>query len=153
MPLRASDMRVGRATAGVTATMRTGFAGAMVLGLVIAGAGLPVAPAATRKPQPHDDAGRPATAHGTRTQLSKRARPKFRPAQRAAAQEAARLGAAVGPECHGKADMPRNEHQWVVLCSNGKTYVVDPPAAAHAGVPAVECSLAGGGPEPACFEE
>jgi hypothetical protein len=47
--------------------------------------------------------------------------------------------------------MQRNEHQWVVLCSNGKSYVVEPAAPHQAASPPVECSLAGTGPEPACF--
>ena len=76
---------------------------------------------------------------------------KFRPARGAAAADAKRLGALVGKECTGRADMQRNEHQWVVLCSNGKSYVVEPPAARQAATPPVECSLAGTGPEPACF--
>jgi len=67
----------------------------------------------------------------------------------AAAQEAARLGTAVGQACNGKASMQRDEHRWVVLCSNGKTYLVDVPQAP--GAPAVECSLAGNGPQPGCF--
>ena len=67
----------------------------------------------------------------------------------AAAQEAARLGSAVGQACTGKASMQRDEHRWVVLCSNGKTYLVDVPQTA--GAPAVECSLAGNGPQPGCF--
>jgi hypothetical protein len=77
--------------------------------------------------------------------------PKFRPARGAAAADAKRLGALVGKECTGRADMQRNEHQWVVLCSNGKSYVVEPPAPHQAATPPVECSLAGIGPEPACF--
>lgn len=76
---------------------------------------------------------------------------RFRP-RRAAAEEARRLGAAVGQGCHGKADMARNDHEWVVLCSNGKTYVVEMPTE-HVGTPAAECSLAGIGPQPACFAE
>jgi hypothetical protein len=80
-----------------------------------------------------------------------RALPKFRPPRTAAAQDAARLGGLVGKDCHGKADMPRNAHQWVVLCSNGRTFVVDQPA--QAGAQPTECSLAGGGPLPACFAE
>jgi len=77
--------------------------------------------------------------------------PKFRPARGAAAADAKRIGALVGKDCTGRADMQRNERQWVVLCSNGKTYVVE-PAAPHQAAPApIECSLAGTGPEPACF--
>ena len=66
-----------------------------------------------------------------------------------AAQDAARLGGLVGNGCTGRADMQRNDHQWIVLCSNGKTFVVETPP--QAGAAPVECSLAGTGPEPACF--
>ena len=79
--------------------------------------------------------------------------PKFRPSRGAAAADAKRLGALVGKECTGRADMQRNEHQWVVLCSNGKTFVVEPGAPRQPAVPPVECSLAGVGPEPACFPD
>ena len=68
-----------------------------------------------------------------------------------ASQEAARLGTAVGRDCNGRAAMQRGERQWVVLCSNGKTYVVETPAVAGPGAPATQCSLAGSGPEPPCF--
>jgi hypothetical protein len=74
---------------------------------------------------------------------------KFRPPKGAAAKDAKRLGALAGKECSGRADMQRNEHQWVVLCSNGKTFVVE-PAAPQPATPA-ECSLAGTGPQPPCF--
>jgi hypothetical protein len=67
----------------------------------------------------------------------------------AAAQNAARLGALVGNECQGKAEMPRNDHEWVVLCSNGRTFVIDMPH--QNGAPATECSLAGIAPLPACY--
>jgi hypothetical protein len=77
--------------------------------------------------------------------------PKFRPPRGAAAADAKRLGALVGKECTGRADMQRNEHQWVVLCSNGKSFVVEPVAAHQPAAAPVECSLAGTGPEPACF--
>ena len=77
---------------------------------------------------------------------------RFRPGRTAAAEEARRLGAAVGQGCTGKADMARNDHEWVVLCSNGKSYVVEMPAQ-QPGAPATECSLAGIGPQPACFAE
>jgi hypothetical protein len=86
---------------------------------------------------------RPAEVHGSA--------PKFRPARGAAAADAKRLGALVGKECTGRADMQRDEHHWVVLCSNGRTFVVEPAAAHQAATPPVECSLAGTGPEPACF--
>jgi hypothetical protein len=95
------------------------------------------APQSTHKPTP---APKDAKGHA----------PKFRPARGAAAADAKRLGALVGKECTGRADMQRNEHQWVVLCSNGKTYVVEQPAPNQA-TPPVACSLAGTGPEPACF--
>jgi hypothetical protein len=96
------------------------------------------------KPAPARPAqARPAEAHGHG--------PKFRPARGAAAADAKRIGALVGKECTGRADMQRNEHQWVVLCSNGKTYVVEPAAPHPAASPPIECSLAGTGPEPACF--
>ena len=88
--------------------------------------------------------------HGGSTHMARHIR--FRPGRTAAAEEARRFGAAAGQGCTGKADLARNDHEWVVLCSNGKTYVVDAPAQ-HAGAPAVECSLAGIGPQPACFSE
>jgi hypothetical protein len=94
--------------------------------------------------------GRHAVAHSASTHTGRAMR--FRPGRTAAAAEARRLGAAVGQGCTGKADLARNDHEWVVLCSNGKTYVVATPAQ-HAGAPAVECSLAGTGPQPACFSE
>jgi hypothetical protein len=71
----------------------------------------------------------------------------------AASADAKRLGALVGKECTGRAEMPRNETQWIVLCSNGKTFVVQPAAAHQPAIAPVECSLAGTGPEPACFPE
>ena len=75
----------------------------------------------------------------------------FRPARGAAAADAKRLGALVGKDCTGRADMQRNERQWVVLCSNGKSFVVEPAVAHQPVTPPVECSLAVTGPEPACF--
>ena len=102
---------------------------------------------AHRTAAPHKDAkGAPThapVAHGHA--------PQFRPPRGAAAAEAKRLGALVGKDCTGRADMQRNEHQWVVLCSNGRTFVVEPAASKQAAPPPVECSLAGTGPEPACF--
>lgn len=62
-----------------------------------------------------------------------------------------KLGAMVGNHCEGRAAMPRNERQWVVLCSNGMTYVVEPAAPPSPAAPAVECSLAASGREPPCF--
>jgi len=84
------------------------------------------------------------TAHGHTT---------FRPSRGAAAADAKRVGALVGKDCTGRAEMPRNERQWVVLCSNGKTFLVEPAAAHQPAIAPVECSLAGTGPEPACFPE
>jgi hypothetical protein len=106
-------------------------------------------PRTTTKPK--DSKGAPTqktervgpTAHGPA--------PTFRPARGAAAADARRLGALVGKQCTGRANMQRNEREWVVLCSNGKTYVVEPAAAHAPATPPVECSLAGTGPEPACF--
>jgi hypothetical protein len=115
----------------------------IMLGIALAGAGLAAAASAATRNLPHRIAS--ANRHATRTL----ARPKFRPERGAAAQDAARLGALVGAECRGKADMPRNDHEWVVLCSNGKTFVVDTPH--QAATPAIECSLAGTGPQPACY--
>src|SRR4029077_17917862 len=65
--------------------------------------------------------------------------PTFRPARGAAAADAKRLGALVGKDCAGRADMQRNERQWVVLCSNGKSFVVEPAAAHQPVTPPVEC--------------
>ncbi len=104
---------------------------------------LPVAQGAPAHPGAH----RVASAHRPARALQ---RPKFRPPRGAAAQDAARLGTLVGKDCHGKADMPRNDHEWVVLCSNGRTFVVEPPP--HTGATPTECSLAGTSPLPACFE-
>ena len=102
-------------------------------------------PAATHAPT---TTHAPAAAHGPAAHGHVL---KFRPARGAAAADAGRLGALVGKQCTGRADMQRNEHQWVVLCSNGKTFVVEPAAAHQAATPPVECSLSGTGPEPACF--
>ena len=92
-------------------------------------------------PQGTDQQGAPA--HGNT--------PMFRPSRGAAAADAKRLGALVGKDCTGRAEMQRNERQWVVMCSNGKTFVVEPAAAHQPATPPVECSLAGTGPQPACF--
>lgn len=113
------------------------FAGALLCALPTA-QGAPAGPAAHRV----------ASVHRPARDLR---RPKFRAPRGAAAQDAARLGALVGKECHGRADMPRNDHEWVVLCSNGRTFVVQPASAQQAGAPPTECSLAGMGPLPACF--
>ncbi len=95
----------------------------------------------------HSTSHRPtAAARGARNRAA-----QPRPARGAAAADARRLGALVGKECSGRADMQRNEREWVVLCSNGKTFIVEPTAAHLPAAPPVECSLAGIGPEPACF--
>jgi len=80
-------------------------------------------------------------------------RPRFRGPRGAAAQDAARLGALVGKDCRGRADMPRNDHEWVVMCSDGRTFVVPRPPAPAGAAPPTECSLAGTGPLPACFTD
>src|ERR1700722_156233 len=111
----------------------------IMLGIGLSGSGLAAAPnAPTRYPPQHAAAShRPTAAH----------RPKFRPERGAAAQDAARLGALVGKECRGKAGLPRNDHEWVVLCLNGRAFVVATPVPHAAGAPAPESSLAG--PRPA----
>jgi len=106
---------------------------------------------AQRGPAQGTEANTSTTAH-TRTQAHGHS-PTFRPSRGAAAADAKRLGALVGKECTGRAEMPRSETQWVVLCSNGKTFVVEPAAAHQPVIAPVECSLAGTGPEPACFPE
>ncbi len=118
-----------------------------------AACGLISAACAAPETGPHRPAAKPRVAHPAVAHPAE-ARghgPKFRPARGAAAADARRLGALVGKECTGRAEMPRNEHEWVVLCSNGKTFVVEPAVAHQAVPPPVECSLAGTGPEPACF--
>ena len=111
-----------------------------------------------RKPPAKPKDAKAAPAHGAEAHGPKGHGPKthghimtFRPPRGAAAADAKRLGALVGKECTGRADMPRNERQWVVLCSNGRTFVVAPAAPHQAAPPPIECSLAGTGPEPACF--
>jgi hypothetical protein len=122
----------------------TSRATAILLGAALACGGLAAASAAAKPPvkDGHATSKSPRTA---RTPGGSRL--KFRPSRVAAAQEASRFGALVSG-CSGRADMERDDHKWIVLCSNGKTYVVEPPP--QAGTP-VECSLAGNGPEPACF--
>lgn len=139
---------VARGTENERNAMRTALTSALIAGGLVA---LPVAAGAVPAPgtsQP--PAATSGAAPGSRAHPAKRARTKFRPS-RAAAGEARRLGAIVGQGCNGKADIQRNEHQWIVLCSNGKTYVVEPQAGGPTQPP-VECALAGGGPGPACFE-
>ena len=126
-----------------TGTRRT----VSIMAAMVAAAALVSAACAAPQPPSHRPAAGPKVA-GPKVAGPRVARshsPKFRPARGAAAVDAKRIGAMVGKECTGRADMPRNEHQWVVLCSNGKTFVVEP------STPPVECSLAGTGPEPACF--
>jgi len=125
---------------------------AVSIGLAAALASLAAASAtaATRHAVGTNAAARHMIGHGGSTRTARHIR--FRPGRTAAAEEARRLGAAAGQGCTGKADMARNDHEWVVLCSNGKTYVVD-ASTPHAGAPAPECSLAGIGPQPACFSE
>jgi hypothetical protein len=107
---------------------------------------LPAAHGAT----PHRGTQRAASPHRSAHALH---RPRFRGPRGAAAQDAARLGALVGKDCRGRADMPRNDHEWVVMCSDGKTFVVPRPPALPGAAPPAECSLAGTGPLPACFTD
>jgi len=79
------------------------------------------------------------------------ARTKIRGLRGSARQEAGRLGTLVGEGCNGRAAMQRSERQWVVLCSNGKTYVVEPPSPQASGAPPSECSLSAKNGEPPCF--
>ena len=119
----------------------------IMLGIGLAGPGLAAAPNAPTRYAPQH------VAPSHRSSARAEHRPKFRPARGAAAQDAARLGALVGRECHGKANLPRNDHESVVLCSNGKTFVVQTAAPHTAATPATECSLAGTGPQPPCFDQ
>jgi hypothetical protein len=104
-------------------------------------------------PAAHGAPARPSAHRGAAVHSPVRAlhRPRFRGARGAAAQDAARLGGLVGKDCHGKADMPRNDREWIVLCSNGRAFVVQTPASG--GLPPTECSLAGIAPLPACFTQ
>ncbi len=120
----------------------------VMLALALATVALP-AVAARKAPPRHA----PAKVSSALAHPEQAKRPVFRPARTTAAAEARRLGEAVGRSCNGKADIARGEHEWVVLCSNGKTYVVDMTPTQHAAAPATECSLAGIGPEPACVSE
>jgi len=123
----------------------------MVLRAVSIGGGIALLAAASMTAAARHTPVQGATArHGGPTHTARHIR--FRPGRTAAAEEARRFGAAAGQGCKGKADLARNDHEWVVLCSNGKTYVVD-GSAQHADAPAAECSLAGIGPQPACFSE
>jgi hypothetical protein len=120
----------------------------ILLGLAVACMGASAASA-----QPHKKGAtakhRGASGAAPRKPGGKGLRTKRSSSRNSAAQEAARLGTAVGQACKGKASMQRDEHRWVVLCSNGKTYLVDVPQTP--GAPAVECSLAGNGPFAGCF--
>jgi hypothetical protein len=131
----------------------TPWAALAVVGIALGGSALCGSLAAT--PHTHARAAQPkpntVTQPSTRAPVAHGHAPQFRAPRGAAAAEAKRLGVLAGKECTGRADMQRNEHQWVVLCSNGKTFVVEPAAAKQAAPPPVECSLAGTGPEPACF--
>jgi len=119
----------------------------VIVGIAVACMGASVASG-----QPHKKSAtakhRATIGAATRKSGAKGSRAK-RASRNSAAQEAARLGTAVGQACNGKASMQRDEHRWVVLCSNGKTYLVDVPQ--NPGAPAIECSLAGNGPYPGCF--
>ena len=133
--------------------MQTGARRTLAIIVAMAAAcSLAAAQTPPRKPAAKPKDARAAPAHGPQAHGPKaRGHVTFRPGRGAAAAEAKRLGALVGKECTGRADMPRNERQWVVLCSNGKTFVVEPAAPHQAAPPPVACSLAGTGPEPACF--
>lgn len=119
----------------------------IMVGIGLTGPGLAAAPTSPTSLVPQHV----ASSHRSFARAERR--PRFRPARGAAAQDAARLGALVGKQCHGKADMPRNDHETVVLCSNGKTFVVEKATPSTAATPAIECSLAGTGPEPPCFDQ
>jgi hypothetical protein len=120
----------------------------ILLGLAVACMG---ASAASAQPQKKGATAKHRGASGAAPRKSgaRGLRAKRSSSRNSAAQEAARLGTVVGQACKGKASMQRDEHRWVVLCSNGKTYLVDVPQTP--GAPAVECSLAGNGPFPGCY--
>ena len=132
--------------------MRTDAIISTLLTVTIAGIVAPAAHAA-RQPPPRYAAAKPKVAKATAAHgpVPRGHTLQFRPARGAAAQDAARLGALVGNGCTGRANLERADHKWIVLCSNGKTFVVEQPAPQKAAAPPVECSLAGTGPEPACF--
>jgi hypothetical protein len=142
---RTAVILLGLAIAGTDATAATSAPAAKRHGPAVHGA-------AAHRPEAHGPEAHGPAAANPRAAKGAGAlrRPTFRAPRFAAAQEAARLGTTIGNGCNGKADIQRNERQWVVLCSNGKSYLVDVPPA---GTPAVECSLAGTGPGPACFSE
>jgi hypothetical protein len=132
-------------------TVSTIVAIACIAVLALVSLGVSIASAAPVAPSTKGAAAKPngakgATPHGPRSAAAKPHGPRS-----SASQEAARLGTAVGHDCNGRAAMQRDERQWVVLCSNGKTYVVESPAVPGPGAPATPCSLAGSGPEPPCF--
>jgi hypothetical protein len=120
----------------------------VIVGMAVACMG---ASAASGQPQKKHVTAKHRGAIGaaTRKPGAKGLRAKRSSSRNSAAQEAARFGTAVGQACNGKASMQRDERRWVVLCANGKTYLVDVPQ--NPGAPAVECSLAGNGPYPGCF--
>jgi hypothetical protein len=121
--------------------------GIWILGMELPGMpvanGAPITPPAKSATAKHNGP-RGASPRGQHRGLAARAHGP----RSGASQEAARLGAAVGHECSGRAAMQRDEHQWIVLCSNGKAFVLEMPPGQGA---ATQCSLAGSGPEPACF--
>jgi hypothetical protein len=101
-------------------------------------------------PHPKDARAAPAHAPQAHRAAQRGHAPTFRAPRGAAAADAKRLGALVGKECTGRADMQRSEREWVVLCSNGRSFI-DEPGTPHPAAAPVECSLAGIGPQPACF--
>src|ERR1700730_18506785 len=116
----------------------------VIVGIAVACMGATVASG-----QPHKKSAtakhRAAVGAATRKPGAKGSRAK-RSSRNSAAQEAARLRKAVGQAYKGKAARPREDRGWVVLSSNGKTYLVAVPQ--NPGAPAIECSLAGNGPFP-----
>jgi len=128
------------------------YAAALAMGVAVVDA-----PDAASRPMRQATTNQSAPpAHGASATASRRAagaaRAKMvRGSRGSARQEAARLGAMVGRGCEGRAAMQRSERQWVVLCSNGKTYVVEPPSPQAAGATPSECSLSTKEGEPACF--
>jgi hypothetical protein len=142
-------------TDGIGPRMRIGAPWAVlaIAGVALGGPALSGALAATphTHARPAQPKPKPAMQPSAHAPVANSRALKFRPPRGAAAAEAKGLGALVGKDCTGRADMQRNERQWVVLCSNGRTFVVEPAASKQAAPPPIECSLAGTGPEPACF--
>jgi hypothetical protein len=108
-------------------------------------------PAGQRTTNPSTPPAHKARKAAPRTAAGATRAKMMRASRGSARQEAGRLGAVVGNGCDGRAAMQRNERQWVVLCSNGKTYVVEPPSPQASGAPPSECSLSAKDGEPACF--